>query len=65
VIGTPFEKVATASVFDKIETESAETPLNLAIGENPVRPWKLLPLKVMVVSDGFETEVTVSMVSEV
>jgi hypothetical protein len=38
VIGTPFKKVATASVYETIVTESADISLNLAIGVNPARP---------------------------
>ena len=60
------EKVATASVLEVMLTESARTPLKVVMGVKPVQdPWKLVPVKVTVVSDGLATALTVSMVSEV
>jgi hypothetical protein len=51
--GTPLEKVATASVLEVMLTESARTPLKVVMGVKPAQdPWKLVPVKVTVVSDG-------------
>jgi len=63
-IGTPFKNVATASVLELIDTESADIPLYLVIAVNPEKLWKLFPTKVIVVSDDLETDVTVSIVVE-